>query len=61
MRFSVERNETDPFLKRIITDDEKRLFNDNVVRKKSWNKRDEPAQSTSKADIHQKMVILSVW
>ena len=34
---------------------------DNVVQKRSWSKRDEPAQSTSKADIHQKKVILSVW
>ena len=55
------RNETDPFLKRIITGDEKWLVYDNVVRKRSWSKRDEPAQSTSKADIHQKKVMLSVW
>ena len=34
---------------------------DNVVLKRSWNKRDESAQSTSKADIHQKKVMLSVW
>ena len=32
-----------------------------VVRKRSWSNRDEPAQSTSKADIHQKKVMLSVW
>ena len=31
------------------------------MRKRSWSKRDEPAQSTSKADIHQKKVMLSVW
>ena len=61
LRFSVERNETDPFLKRIITGDKKWLVNDNVVRKRSWSKRDEPAQSTSKVDIHQKKVMLSVW
>ena len=34
---------------------------DNVVRKISWSKRDEPAESTSKADIHRKKVMLSVW
>ena len=55
-----KRNETDPFLKRIIRGDEKWVFYDNVVRKRSWSKRDEPAQSTSKADIHQKKVMLSV-
>ena len=31
------------------------------MRKRSWSKRDEPAQSTSKADIHEKKVMLSVW
>ena len=31
------------------------------MRKESWSKRDEPAQSTSKADIHQKKVMLNVW
>ena len=31
------------------------------MRKRSWSKRDEPGQLTSKADIHQKKVMLSVW
>ena len=57
----LKRNETDPFLKRIITSDEKWVVYDNVVRKRSWSKRDEPAQSTSKSDIHKKKVTLSVW
>ena len=48
----LKRIETDPFLKRIITSDEKWVVYDNVVRKRSWSKRDEPAQSTSIADIH---------
>ena len=50
----LKRNETDPFLKRIIMGDEKRVVYNNVVQRISWSKRDEPAQSTSKADIHQK-------
>ena len=54
-------NETDPFLKRIITDNEKWVVYDNIVLERSWKKRDEPAQSTSKAGIHQKKVMLSVW
>ena len=53
----LKRNETDPFLKRIITGDEIWVVYDEVVRKRSWSKRDEPTQSTSKADIHQKKVI----
>ena len=31
------------------------------MRERSWSKRDEPAQSTSKAGIHQKKVMMSVW
>ena len=57
----LKRKKTDQFLKRIITSDEKWVDYDNVVRKILWSKRDEPAQSTSKADIHQKKVMLSVW
>ena len=37
------------------------LFTITSCKKKSWIKRDEPAQSTSKADVHQKKVMLSVW
>ena len=48
----LKRNETDPFSKRIITSDEKWVVYDNLVQKRSWSKRDEPVQSTSKADIH---------
>ena len=57
----LKRNETDPFLKQIITGDKKWLVHDNVLRKRSWSKRDEPAQSTSKPDIYQKKVMMSVW
>ena len=57
----LKRYKTDPFLKRIITGDEKWVIYDNVVQKRLWSKRDEPAQSTSKPDIHQKKVMLSVW
>ena len=57
----LKRNETDPFSKRIITDDEKWVVYDNVVRKRSWSKRDDPARSISNADIHQKKVMLNVW
>ena len=57
----LKRNETDPFSKRIITGDQKWVLYDNTMRKRSWTKRDEPSQSTSKPDIHQKKVMLSVW
>ena len=35
----LKRNETDPFLMRITTGDEKWVVYDNVVRKGSWRKR----------------------
>ena len=48
----LKRNSTDPFLKRIITGDEKWVVHDNVVRKRSWSKQAEPAQSKSNVDIY---------
>ncbi|XP_015437444.1 PREDICTED: histone-lysine N-methyltransferase SETMAR-like [Dufourea novaeangliae] len=57
----LKRNEADPFLKRIITGNEKWVMYSNIIRKRSWSKRDEPAQSTSKAELHQKKVMLSIW
>lgn len=50
----LKRHENDPFLKRIITGDEKWVVYNNVKRKRSWSIKDEPAQTISKADIHQK-------
>lgn len=57
----LKRNESDPFLKRLITGDEKWVVYNNVSRKRSWSKQDEPPQTTSKSDIHEKKVMLSVW
>ncbi|GFU22613.1 mariner Mos1 transposase [Trichonephila clavipes] len=55
-----KHNEKDPFLKRLITGDEKWVYS-NIKRKRSWSRPGEPTQTTSKADIHQKKVLLSVW
>ncbi|GFV28499.1 histone-lysine N-methyltransferase SETMAR [Trichonephila clavipes] len=57
----LKRHENDLFLKRIITGDKKWVVYNNVKRKRSWSKKDEPAQTISKADIHQKKVMQSVW
>ncbi|GFY18015.1 mariner Mos1 transposase [Trichonephila clavipes] len=59
--FPKKRNENDSFLKRLITGDEKWVVYNNIKRKRSWSKLGEPTQTTSKADIHQKKVLLSVW
>lgn len=58
MRFTFEN---DTFLKRVITDDEKWIVYGDIERKGSWSKRDEPAQSISKAEIRQRKVTLSIW
>ena len=56
----LKRNEFDPFLKQIITCDEKWIVWNNVLRKQSWSKRDEPPQTTSKGELHQKKIMMSV-
>lgn len=57
----LKRNENDPFLKNLVTGDEKWIVYNNVTRKRSWVKQDKPAQTVSKAEIHQKKIMLSVW
>ena len=57
----LECNEFDPFYKRIITDDKKWIVYNNVVRERTWSKRDEPPQTTSKTELHQKKIMLSDW
>ena len=57
----LKRNEFHPFPKRIINGNEKWFVYNNVVRKRSWSKRDEPPKTTSKAELHQKKIMLSVW
>ena len=57
----MKREEIDPFLKRIITGDEKWIVYNNVNRKRSWSKKDEALERQAKADIHQKKVLLSIW
>lgn len=57
----LKREQSDPFLKRLITGDEKWIVYNNVKRRRSWTKRGEPAKTIPKAEIHQKKVMLSVW
>ena len=49
------------FLRWIITGDKKWIFYNNVVRKQPWSKRYEPPQTTLKAELHEKKIMLSVW
>ncbi|KAG6798618.1 teneurin-m isoform X2 [Apis mellifera caucasica] len=56
-----KRNENDPFLKQVITGDEKWVVYNNIKRKRWWSRPREPARTTSKAGIRRKKVLLSVW
>ena len=44
-----KRNENDPFLKRLITGDEKWVVYNNIKRKRSWSRPREPTQTTNKS------------
>lgn len=57
----LKRNQKEPFLKFLITGDEKWIVYNNMQRKRSWCKHDEQAPTTCKPDIHQRKVMLSIW
>lgn len=57
----AKRNEIDPFLKRMVTGDEKWVTYDNIVRKRSWSKRGEAAQTVAKPGLTAKKVLLCIW
>ncbi|XP_011154625.2 histone-lysine N-methyltransferase SETMAR-like [Harpegnathos saltator] len=61
----LKRNKIEPFLKRLITNDEKWITYGNNVRKKSWSKQGKAPQSVAKPTrlhaLTPKKVILCVW
>jgi len=57
----LNRNKSDPFLKRLVTGDEKWITYDNVTRKRSWSKRGAPAQTVPKPRLTARKVLLCVW
>ena len=54
-------NENVPFLKQIVTGDEKWILFNNVEWKRSWGKQNEPPPTTPKADLHPKKVMCIWW
>ncbi|GFU88599.1 histone-lysine N-methyltransferase SETMAR [Trichonephila clavipes] len=56
-----KRNEIDPFLKRIVTGDEKWVTCDNIAQKRSWSKRGEAAQTVAKPELTTRKVLLCIW
>ena len=55
------RNKREPFLKRIVTGDEKWVLYVNVERKRQWLDKDQKALPTAKPGLHPKKVLLCVW
>jgi len=55
-----KRNEETLFLKQVMTEDEKWIIYNNVERKRSWGKRNEPPLATPKASLHPKKIMLCV-
>ena len=49
-----------PFLKQIVTGHEKWILYNNVERKRSWGKRNEPPPTAPKAGLHPKKVMLCI-
>ncbi|GFU95642.1 mariner transposase [Trichonephila clavipes] len=54
----AKRNKIDSFLKRMVTGDEKWVPYDNIVRKRSWSKRGEAAQTVAKPGLTSMKVLL---
>lgn len=57
----LNRNKVDPFLKRVVTGDEKWITYSNVKRKRSWSTGNKPAQTVSKPGLTARKVLLCVW
>jgi len=57
----LTREEVDPFMKRIVTGDEKWVLYINVERKNQWLSPGQKATPTPKPGLHPKKVLLCVW
>ncbi|GFV85063.1 putative DD34D transposase [Trichonephila clavipes] len=57
----AKRNEIDPFLKRMVTGDEKWVTYYNIVRKRSWLKCGEAAQTVAQPGLTARKVLLCIW
>ncbi|XP_032685598.1 histone-lysine N-methyltransferase SETMAR-like [Odontomachus brunneus] len=53
----LKRNEIEPFLKKMITGDEKWVTYDNRTRKRSWTEKEEKAQAIVKPGLTTKKVM----
>ncbi|PIO60600.1 hypothetical protein TELCIR_17900 [Teladorsagia circumcincta] len=56
----LKRNKNEPFLKRMVTGDEKWIMYNNVEREQSWSHPGEPPQTTLKAKIQLRKITCAV-
>ncbi|GFT53483.1 hypothetical protein TNCV_3324671 [Trichonephila clavipes] len=56
----AKRNEIVPFLKLMVTRDEKWVTYDNIMQKRSWSKRGEAADQ-AKPGLTYRKVLLCIW
>ena len=57
----LARNKHEPFLKRLVTGDEKWILYENPEWKRSWSQRNQPPQRCAKPGLHPRKVLLCVW
>ncbi|TLM46186.1 hypothetical protein FEC26_18845, partial [Acinetobacter baumannii] len=57
----LRRNETEPFLKKLITGDEKWITYDKNVRERLWSKAGQASQTLAKPGLTRNKVMLCVW
>ena len=57
----LTRHNQEPFLDRIVTDDEKWVLYINDLRKPQWVDKNQKPKSTPKLSIHPKKIMLCVW
>ncbi|GFU53977.1 mariner transposase [Trichonephila clavipes] len=59
--FLSKRYQIDPFLKRMVTGDEKLVTYDNIMRKRSWSKCGKESQMVVKPGLRVRKALLSIW
>ncbi|GFW87641.1 putative DD34D transposase [Trichonephila clavipes] len=57
----AKRNKIDPFLKWMVTEDEKWVTCDTIVRKQSWSKRSESTQTVAKSGQTPRKFLQRIW
>ena len=57
----LKRNNSESFLKQLITDDEKWVTYNKNMRKRSWSKHGQAPQTVAKPGLTRNIVMLCVW